>query len=150
MKQWELRTVTVDPEGMPFRSDPPRSVDASLRVLIDQIPALVWTTDSGLVLTSWVGARIDRLGLGPNQLVGMALGDLLEGADPQAVTAHRRALDGESLGFDVRWGDHSFHGEVGPLRDTAGEIIGTICVALDRADHGAPAGAGVSAALSLG
>jgi hypothetical protein len=131
MKQWEIRGVTVDV------SDPVeglvRAVDGldPLRILVNQVPALFWTTDAELVLTSSLGAEFERLGLGPNQLVGTALSDLFEtDGDDELLAAHRRALSGSSVRFGASWAKRCFRARVAPLRDAADQVIGTICVAV--------------------
>lgn len=133
MKQWEIRGVTM---GVLRPDGPGPSVDLAdpLRVLVHQVPALFWTTDAELVLTSSLGAEFDRLGLGPNQLVGTALADLLfeNGENPQLMHAHRRALAGSSVLFEVSWARRSFRARVAPLRDSTDQIIGTICVAVEE------------------
>jgi PAS domain-containing protein len=106
----------------------------SLRIVVEQIPAVFWTTDANLVFTSSLGTGLDRLGLGPNQLVGTRLGELFEAEeDDEPVSAHRRALQGESVAFDIKWPLHCYRAEVGPLKDSVGQVIGTICVALHEA-----------------
>ena len=71
-----------------------------LRILVNQLPALFWTTDPDLVLTSSLGAELDRLGLGPNQLVGARLAELFEmPEDAELIDAHREALAGGSVRF---------------------------------------------------
>src|SRR5437867_4239017 len=103
MKQWEIRGVTTDaarPNGLRT------SVDLldPLRVLVNQVPALLWTTDPALLLTSSLGAEFDRLGLGPNQLVGTALTELFEsGQNRELIDAHNRALAGSSILFEAMW-----------------------------------------------
>ena len=126
MKQWELRRVTVDRNG-----DPQPPAMGSIRVLWDQIPAVLWTTDSDLILTSSLGSRLARTGVGPNQLAGTPL-SVLCGADDEPIRAHRRALRGESVAFGIIWTDGGYRARVGPLRDSSGQIIGTVCVALDE------------------
>jgi PAS domain-containing protein len=140
MKQWELRGVTVDREGAGERSV--RSGDGldPLRILMNQVPALFWTTDADLVLTSSLGAEFERLGLGPNQLVGTALAQLFESEkDGDLIRAHHRALAGSSVQFGASWARRSFRARVAPLRDSDGQVIGTICVAVSgeetRLDH---------------
>lgn len=113
------------------------SVDAvaeeigSLRLLVDQFPAVFWTTDEELRFTSSLGAGLASLGLGPNQLVGMTLADLFDPGQPQPLEAHRRALEGGSVTCLMHWGGRMFHSHVAPLRDAQGRVIGTICVAVD-------------------
>jgi hypothetical protein len=133
MKQWDLRGVTVDVN----ETEPPggtvNGVGGTARVLLDQFPALLWTTDADLRLTSSLGAKLTELGFGPNQLVGMTLFDFFEAGpdDGPSIMAHRRALCGESVTYDMDWAGRPFHAHVAPLRDSMDRCIGTVCVALD-------------------
>jgi PAS domain-containing protein len=130
MKQWELRGITDVSEGGAVRL---RAADdlEPLRILVNQVPALFWTTDADLVLTSSLGAEFEKLGLGPNQLVGTALAALFEtDEEGDLVQAHRRALAGSSVWFGASWARRSFRARVAPLRDSADQVIGTICVAV--------------------
>ena len=47
-------------------------------MLIEQLPAVLWTVDKNLRFTSALGAGLARLGLKPNQLVGMSLSEYFE------------------------------------------------------------------------
>ena len=132
MKQWELRGVTVD-AGRPDGLRPSVDLLDPLRVLVNQAPALFWTTDAELVLTSSLGAEFDRLGVGANQLVGTRLVELFESEQyAELIDAHHRALAGSSVHFEARWAGQSFRARVAPLRDLAEQIIGTICVAVEK------------------
>ncbi|TMK85264.1 MAG: hypothetical protein E6G44_07645 [Actinobacteria bacterium] len=129
MKQWELRGITVTADR---QADGPVDAMDPLRILVNQLPALFWTTDPDLVLTSSLGAELDRLGLGPNQLVGARLAELFEmPEDAELIDAHREALAGGSVRFQARWGGRAIRARVAPLRDSGGQVIGTICVALE-------------------
>src|SRR5262245_2728156 len=128
MKQWELAGVTVRPEGTEEPVARPRD---SIRVLLDQLPGIVWTTDRGLRLTSLFGEGLGSLRLGPNQIVGLTLLELIGTTDWPMVVAHRQALRGEVGAFDLEWGHRTFRARVGPLRDASGELIGTVCVAIE-------------------
>ncbi|HYL46782.1 MAG TPA: PAS domain S-box protein [Candidatus Limnocylindrales bacterium] len=114
-----------------------RESEARLRVLIEQLPAVVWTVDTDLRFTSALGAGLSRLNLRPNQIVGMSLMDYFETADQTflPVAAHRRALTGEPVTFHVEWkgGSYACHAE--PLRDAEGNPNGAICMALDVTDR---------------
>ncbi|HXA57129.1 MAG TPA: PAS domain S-box protein [Candidatus Acidoferrum sp.] len=113
------------------------SSDARLRVLIEQLPAVLWTVDKDMRFTSAVGAGLARLGLKPNELVGVKLAEYLETSDGTypAVAAHRRAVAGEPVTFHLEWkgGSYACHAE--PLRGSHGEIQGVICMALDVTDR---------------
>lgn len=103
----------------------------SVRLLVDQFPAVFWTTDAELRFTSSLGAGLANLGLGPNQLVGMTLADFFDAGQPQPLEAHRRALEGRSATCLMRWGGRTFYSHVAPLRDAQSRTIGTICIAVD-------------------
>jgi PAS domain-containing protein len=136
VKQWELTGVTIDVSGQGRLAEAPASRPDRFRVLVDQCPALIWTTDSSLVFTSSLGGGLGALGIGPNQLVGVSLLELLneDAPDPNPLAAHQRALQGETVSFEMRWGDLVFKARVGPLLDGRGACIGTVCVALDSTD----------------
>jgi PAS domain-containing protein len=141
MRQWELRGVTVEAssgddvtlisDGEPGESAIPER-GASLRTLVDQFPALFWTTDGELRLTSSLGAELAEVGLGPNQLVGTTLFEFFETADPRfaPIDAHKRALLGATVPFEMEWAGRTFLSQVAPLKDVRGTTIGTICVAV--------------------
>lgn len=134
MKQWEIRgfadeaAMTAIPNAAPHSDDVPH-------VLVEQLPIIVWTTDPVLEFTSSDGSELDELTLGPNQIVGLTIFDLLETDDPRhpVITAHLRALGGDTVSFDLRLSGRSFHGRVSPLLDGEGEQIGTICAAVEDA-----------------
>ena len=113
------------------------SSDARLRVLIEQLPAVLWTVDKDLRFTSALGAGLARLNLEPNELVGVRLADYLETADGTypAVAAHRRALAGEPVTFHLEWKSGSYACHAEPLRGSQGEVQGVICMALDVTDR---------------
>jgi PAS domain S-box-containing protein len=111
--------------------------EARLRLLVEQIPAILWTTDAELRLTSSVGAGLARLGRRPGQTVGAPLADVVAagaaGVDVgRAVEVHRRALAGESASYDMaEWMGRAYEVHVEPLRDEGGRIVGCIGCCLD-------------------
>jgi PAS domain-containing protein len=138
VKQWELRGVTVDRDAEPGAdfhdlAPSPGVSDSSIRSLFDQLPGLFWTTDADLRFTCSLGAGLAEVGLGSNQVVGTSVRDLFEGRglDVTPVDAHRRALAGESVQFEMWWAGRAFSCQAAPLRDLDGEPLGVICVAVD-------------------
>ncbi len=101
-----------------------------LRDVVDQIPAIVWTTDDALVVRSMRGWRDDTAMLGTR--IGVASAGWLSGQDRSIVLhAHRRALAGESTRFEFVIDGQAQQAHVDPLRDTHGLIVGTIGIAID-------------------
>ncbi|HSE43199.1 MAG TPA: PAS domain S-box protein, partial [Acidobacteriota bacterium] len=111
--------------------------DQQLRLLIEQLPQILWTTDCELRFTSSTGAALAGLKLKPNQTVGMTLFEYFKTDDPdyEAIVAHRRALFGEATSFISEWMGRTFQSHVEPLTDQDGKITGTIGVAIDITEH---------------
>jgi len=110
-----------------------RRSEARLRFMIQQIPAILWTTDSELRFTSSTGAGLATLDLQPGDLVGMTLSEYFQTEDPESlpIAMHRRALRGESVTFEQGWAGNVYQAHVEPLRDAESGIVGCIGVALD-------------------
>jgi diguanylate cyclase (GGDEF)-like protein/PAS domain S-box-containing protein len=109
--------------------------DPRLRVL-EQIPAVIWTTDRELRFTSVLGASLATLGLAPETLAGQHLFDHYGTRDLSfpPIRAHLQALTGEPVSFEQEIRGRHFHSRVEPLREVSdrGErILGTVCVAFD-------------------
>lgn len=114
-----------------------RESEARLRLLVGQLPAVLWTIDKDLRFTSALGAGLARLRLKPNQIVGLSLPEYFETADQSflPIAAHRRAVAGEAVTFHVEWKGGSYTCHVEPLRTAEGELQGAICMALDITDR---------------
>jgi len=114
-----------------------RESEARLRVLVEQLPAVLWTVDRSLMFTSALGAGFARLKIKPDELVGMSLLDYFETADQTflPIAAHRRAVAGEPMTFHVEWKSGSYACHVEPLRDSDGQVSGAICMSLDITDR---------------
>ena len=114
-----------------------RENEARLHVLIEQLPAVLWTVDRDLRFTSMLGAGLARLGLRQNQLVGTSLQDYFETSDRTfpPIVATYRAISGEPRTFPLEWKDGSYACHIEPLRDATGKVQGAICMALDVTDR---------------
>jgi len=112
-----------------------RHAQGILGVLAARLPLFVWSTDSALRVTSSLGERPANLPLpevqGPKP--ELRLSDRLLPAETEhpALTAHRKALRGEAVEFDVPGDGRTFEVHVEPLRDTAGAVEGTVGIAFD-------------------
>ncbi len=104
-----------------------------LRLITRQIPAVHWTTDEKLHLTSAFGAGMRPAGLSADDLFGKTVVEMwsrVENRD-QMLREHEAALAGESREFEFLWDRRFYRANIEPLRNQAGEVIGTIGVALD-------------------
>jgi len=106
-----------------------RDSERRLRLLLEQVPALIWTVDLDLRFTSFVGTAPSARGFTQEEL----------GED--RVEQIRRVFGGDSQRFESFHGGRWLQHHVEPLRGTSGSIIGAIGIALDitemkeTADH---------------
>jgi PAS domain S-box-containing protein len=109
-----------------------RQRDLRLRILLDQVPAVLWSTDAGLRFTSSRGAGLAALGLAEEQVVGMHLRDYFGMPDDAPLMQYQyRALAGESVRYEAAWAGRHFMSYVEPLRASGGEIVGTVGMGFD-------------------
>ncbi len=78
-----------------------RGSEKRLRLMVEQTPAVLWTINSELQITSCQGVGLETLGYQSEQVLGLQLSEFFQTDDPEfvAVAAHRRALNGESVRF---------------------------------------------------
>ena len=110
-----------------------RANEKRLRLIFEQLPAVLWTTDDQLRLSSTAGAGLKPLGLDTQRVAGRGLEEFF-GADGKAfspVEMHRRALRGESVREITEWEGSAYQVYIEPLRDEWGEIVGCLGIALD-------------------
>lgn len=107
--------------------------EARLRIIMDQIPAILWTTDLDNQYTSIVGAGLNQLGIQPEDTVGKGIYDFHKSQDVSVnMTAmHQRTLTGESVRFEQQYENTSLDIHIEPLRNINDEIIGCIGLAID-------------------
>jgi len=104
-----------------------------LGVMIENLPAIIWATNADLRFTYQTGAALESLGLRAEDALGKTITQYFGTDDPDfpAIAAHRKALAGTPLSFELEWQKRSFDCYVQPLRSPRGELIGVIGVALD-------------------
>jgi PAS domain S-box-containing protein len=124
----------MDKEKRPRSRKPSGDRLEMLRVLADQMPAVVWTADTDLRFVSVLGGALARIGMKPDQLVGIPIAEYLRNDSPDflPVAAHRKALAGESVGYDFAWEGRRYSVHLEPLRHgKKREIRGVVGVAFD-------------------
>ncbi len=111
--------------------------EVSVRLLAEQMPAVLWSVDRDLRFTSSMGAGLTNLNQRPDQFNGLTLFDYFGTADQDfhAIAAHRQALAGESVTYETEWKGRTFASHVEPLRHSDGKIYGVIGVAFDVTDR---------------
>jgi diguanylate cyclase (GGDEF)-like protein/PAS domain S-box-containing protein len=111
--------------------------DGQLRSLVEQMPAILWTTDQNLRITSNWGAGFGASRIRPGDLVGRTLYDYLKCQDPHAapISQHAEALKGIPTYFEYRHGSRHFAVHLSPLRAATGEITGCVGAGIDITDR---------------
>jgi PAS domain-containing protein len=107
--------------------------ETAIDLLANQTPAVLWSTDRELRITSSIGKALGAMGERPNQYAGTTLFEYFHTTDPEfaPLAAHRKAILGESVAFEVEWSGRTFAAHVEPLRNADRTIKGVIGVALD-------------------
>jgi diguanylate cyclase (GGDEF)-like protein/PAS domain S-box-containing protein len=111
--------------------------DEQLRRVVDQMPAMLWTTDCNLRITSNFGAGFGPPRVQAKDLVGKTLYEYLKCQDPHAapIAHHAEALRGASSCFEYHHGSRFFAVHLRPLRGPSGEITGCIGAGMDITDR---------------
>ena len=111
------------------------------RLLLEQMPAVLWTTDRDLTFTSSAGAGLEGLGLEPGEVVGASVRDFAEeeaeGEEERdaALRMHERALAGRAGDYTISFAGRHFQARVEPLVSGEGAIMGVVGCALDVTDR---------------
>jgi PAS domain S-box-containing protein len=110
-----------------------REKEVNLELVASQMPAVLWSTDPDLVIVSSRGAALNEENRATDKLAGVPLSQFFHTSDPEfpALLAHRKALLGEDVTFELDWQGRSFLSHVQPLRNPDRTIKGVIGVALD-------------------
>lgn len=110
-----------------------REQTEQLRLITEQLPAVIWTTDLDSRITSFSGAGLRDWNLTPAAAVGQSITDYFQPEQDAGLLAeaHRIAAQGAPRTFDLRWRDRILHIHVEPFRRRNGQLRGTIGIALD-------------------
>ncbi|MFI5056791.1 MAG: diguanylate cyclase [Candidatus Acidiferrales bacterium] len=107
--------------------------ETQLRMLVEQMPVVLWTTDRHLRITSNWGSGLRPSKIRPGELVGRTVYEFLECQDPQAtlITRHFEALRGLSSHFEHKQKNQVLDIHLEPFLGASGEILGCIGVGVD-------------------
>lgn len=111
--------------------------ESQLRLFVDQLPAILWTTDADLCFTSIAGAALGQTD--PKSGIGKRVDEIFDDRDTSkrsdVPAAHAAALLGNRVRYQGWWHDRYFDSVVEPLYDEHRAIVGVIGVSLDVTDQ---------------
>ncbi len=104
-----------------------------LQIILSQLPAMFWTTDTDLNFTYSTGAAINMMDEDAQNSKNTDLYKYFKTADENflPIAQHRKALKGKSGKYEMQWGGRVFESLVEPLRNENNQIVGCIGIALD-------------------
>lgn len=110
-----------------------RESEERLRLSVDAMPALFWTTDLDLRIVSALGANVPDDGSPEESLEGKNLREIFhaDSDDAEPVAAHLEAIDGREQSFDYPWQGKYYSFRIRPLTDPSGVVTGAVTLALD-------------------
>ena len=114
-----------------------------LELLLHRVPAVIWTTDLELRVTSTQGSVLADLGVeqadGDGDCAGLSLYEYLSQGQRDdsfpPVAAHLAALRGEARDFEHDWNGRRMVVRIEPLRDGDGALAGLVGVAVDVSEQ---------------
>ena len=107
--------------------------ESRLRLILDQIPAIISTLDADLVFTSVRGAALAALSAdAAAAAVGRSLSDVVGGDETALpIVVARGVLAGTPAVWEWTWNDRTFENRMEPLRDGEGHIVGVVNLGID-------------------
>lgn len=111
--------------------------ETHLRMMAEQMPALVWTTDPELRITSNWGAGQPWSRIRPGALTGQSVCEFFGCTDRHAapLAQHYEALQGTPSRFEYQRKDRFYEVQLSALRSAESEIIGCVGLRLDITDR---------------
>jgi PAS domain S-box-containing protein len=102
-----------------------------IRLLFQQLPGAIWTTDRDLNLT-YVAGRLAN-NMSPQAKPGTSICEVLDTRDPanRAIASHRAALAGEPQSFEYKVRGRWYKVFIEQLTDDSGKVAGCIGAAYD-------------------
>ncbi|MFA5867691.1 MAG: MEDS domain-containing protein [Actinomycetota bacterium] len=115
-----------------------RASEDQLRLLSEQVPAIIWVADKNMIITSYTGSGMNSLGVTADQRIGTNIANeemnLPDSIRRTVLDACQQALDGKPTRYNATLDGRHWESNVSPFRNEAGEIIGIIGVSYDSTD----------------
>jgi diguanylate cyclase (GGDEF)-like protein/PAS domain S-box-containing protein len=128
-----LRGLMVETTEQKLNEEALRESRLRLQLITEQVPAILWSTDADHRVTYLAGKSLPDLHLDPRQIVGSRLPEFPKTGDSKLppISLHRKALEGQSISYEVCSDGRTYQEHLEPLRNASGMIVGCLGVALD-------------------
>jgi len=103
--------------------------ESRLRLLMDQVPAVLWSADRLGCFASLSGAGLASLAIRESDFLGKSCAEFLGSED--ALTSLAAVFKGTAIEFESRRRERWLRHQVEPLRGADGRVIGAVGVSLD-------------------
>lgn len=105
-----------------------------LRLLVENVPLIVWTVDMNGIFTYAEGIRLSALGVKPGELVGQSFFKCFQDY-PVVVDSVWRALQGDNSLQTTEFAGHVWENRYLVMRDAEGQINGVAGMFLDMTER---------------
>jgi PAS domain S-box-containing protein len=106
----------------------------ALQTILDNRPAILYTTDEEGTVTRARGKALEQIGAGGNDAIGTSVFEAFEHR-PEIIDHFERALDGEFVGGIAEVRDTTFQSWYQPLRNDDGDVIGVVGLSIDVSER---------------
>lgn len=114
-----------------------RESENRFRHFMNHLPGTGWVVDKELKFILSQGKGLEKIGLKPDQVVGMTLYEFFGINDENhiVIDGHRRALNGETVQYEQTYNNITFNTSLSPLIDENGCIIGVVGLSIDISER---------------
>jgi diguanylate cyclase (GGDEF)-like protein/PAS domain S-box-containing protein len=135
-EQGEVRGIIENARALNSSGADP-AAEGPLRLIIDQMPGLHWTTNQNLQVTSNWGKGLAAFRIPPDAFLGHSVCEFLVCADRHTtpIAEHYDALRGFPSHFEYQWKNRILEIRLEPLRAALGEISGCLGSGVDITDR---------------
>jgi|CXWL01.1.fsa_nt_gi PAS domain S-box-containing protein len=111
--------------------------DQRMRMVVEQMPAVLWSLDRDLKMTSAAGLALRTLGLDAAKMVGEPVVITLDelGLGPPVLDHLKRGLAGHSADIEVRMRERDFSVHIEALRDSNQQVSGVVGLTIDTTER---------------